>query len=143
MDLRIIKGREHYSKNYEKAIELHNNGKSIKDIAEELNVSYSAAYHWIKGLRKPDMGRIREFEDFLRKNGPTPVVDLKGKFSKHNEIFLTATKRKIPIKRFVLSKSLGEYSTWYYLPDQEGKLKENINELKEKIKKMQKMFTDG
>jgi|SRR3989344_1477529 len=143
MDLRIRKGREHYSKNYEKAIELHNNGKSIKDIAEELNISYSAAYHWIKGLRKPDMGRIREFEDFLRKNGPTPVVDLKEKFTKHNEIFLTATKRKMPIKRLVLNKSLGEYSTWYYLPDQQEKLKESVNELKEKIKKMQKMFGNG
>jgi|SRR3989344_1516408 len=143
MDLRIRKGREHYSKNYEKAIELHNSGKSIKEVSEELNISYSAAYHWIKGLRKPDMGRMREFEDFLRKNGPTPVIDLKEKFTKHNEIFLTATKRKIPIKRLVLNKNLGEYSTWYYLPDQQEVLKERIDELKAKIKKMHQRFSSG
>ena len=139
----LRKGREFYSKNYEKAISLYNEGKNVKEIAEELKISYSSAYHWIKGLRKPDKGRIMEFEEFLRKNGPTPVIDLKGKFTKHNEIFLTATKRKMPIKRLVLSKSLGEYSTWYYLPEQQEKLKENIDELKEKIKKMQRMFSHG
>src|SRR3989344_3307044 len=137
------KGREFYSKNYEKAISLYDQGKEIKDIAEELNISYSAAYHWIKGLRKPDPGRMKEFEDFLKVNGPTSVVDIKEKFNKHNEIFLTAAKRKVPIKRLVLSKSLGEYSTWYYLPEQQEELKEKISELKEKIKKMQKMFSHG
>jgi DNA invertase Pin-like site-specific DNA recombinase len=137
------KGREFYSKNYEKAISLYNQGKEIKDIAKELNISYSAAYHWIKKLRKPDAGRMREFEEFLKKNGPTAVIDLKDKFVKHNEIFLTATKRKIQIKRLVLTKNLGDYSTWYYLPEQQELLKEKIDELKEKIKKMQLRFSDG
>ena len=55
------KGREFYSQNYEKVIELHKKGMSVKDIASRLNMSYSAVYHWTRGLRKPEKGNLLNF----------------------------------------------------------------------------------
>ena len=137
----LRKGREHYSKNYERAILLYKEGKGIKEIAQELKVSYSAVYHWVKKLRKPDTGRVNKFESFLLEKGPTPVIDIKEKFPKHNEIFLTAVKRGIVIKRLFLNKRLGEYSTWYYLPDQKDLMQQRVDELKEALKKIKKRIS--
>lgn len=126
----IRKGRETYQESYSKALELHKKGKSIKEIAAELGVSYSASYHWVKGLRSPRAGNIREFEAFLKENGPSPAAEIGRKFPKHNEIFHIAQKRGIPVKRWVTSKprTFGEYATWYYLKGQEGRLKEKVIE---------------
>ena len=127
------KGREFYSKNYEKVIELHKKGLSIKEISEQLNISYSAAYHWIKGLRKPEGGNLNSFIDFLRQNGPTPSGKLQDKFPKHNEIFLTASRRGMPLKRLYLGRKFNEYSTWYLLDGQEELLKKRVQGLFSKI----------
>ena len=78
------KGREFYSKNYDGAIDLYNKGLSVREIADKLKISYSCAYHWTKGLRRPEKGNLLEFEKFLKENGPTPVIDIKEKFPKHN-----------------------------------------------------------
>lgn len=130
-------GREKYSEKYRRAIELHAGGKSIKEIAEELGVSYSAAYHWIRGLRKPEEGKLREFEEFLQKNGPTPAANVKEKFPKHNEIYHTASARGSPVRRHVLEqpRSFGELATWYYLAGQESELKARIKALAEMLTK--------
>jgi len=135
------KGREIYSDKYEAAIKMNEEGKSIKEIAKELDVSYSAAYHWIKGLRKPEKGRTNDFIKYLELNGPSAVIDVKEKFSKHNEIFLTASKRGLKLKRKFLGREYGEYSTWYLLEGQENKLKEREEELKEVIKRVQKKLS--
>ena len=131
------KGREFYSKQYDKMMKHHENGKSVNDITKELDISYSAVYHWVKKLRKPEMGNINEFEDLLKK-GPIAVVEIKEKFSKHNELFLTATKRGLPVKRRVLGRKYGEYSTWYYIEGQEEALGERIKELLHVVKNKHK-----
>ena len=128
------KGREFYSETYEKALKLHKDGKSVKEVAEQLNISYSAAYHWIKGIRKPDTGNINEFVSFLKGNGPKPVLEMQEKFPKHNELFLTASRRGLPVKRLVLGRKFREYSTWYLLDGQEQLLEQRIEELFGKIK---------
>ncbi len=133
----IRRGREFYSRNYEKSVELSMQGKSVNDIAKELGVSYSCAYHWVKGLRKPDSGKLNEFEVFLKENGPVPAIEMKDRFPKHNELFLTASKRKLPVRRFVLKRKFGEYSTWYFVEGQEDELKARIDELFRKVKELQ------
>ncbi|MFH0949223.1 MAG: helix-turn-helix domain-containing protein [Candidatus Aenigmatarchaeota archaeon] len=127
------RGREYYSQHYEKAMELHIKGKSPNEIAKELGISYSCAYHWVKGLRKPEAGNINDFAGFLEKNGPTPAAEIP--FPKHNEIFLISVRRGIGVRRHVLSRKFREYSTWYYLPGQESILKERIADLLMKYKK--------
>ena len=134
------RGREFYSGQYEKAIELHSNGISVKDIARELGVSYSTAYHWIKGIRKPDKGNVRDFVSHIEKSGPLPAVKIKDKFPKHNELFLIAEKRGIAIKRHIMSRGFGEYRTWYYLPGQEELLKKRLDELFTLIKRVKSRF---
>jgi transcriptional regulator with XRE-family HTH domain len=127
------RGREFYSENYEKVMELHKKGMNVKEIASQLGMSYSAVYHWVRGLRKPDIGNINEFIEFLRSNGPTPVLKLQN-FPKHNELFLTASRRGLPVKRLVLGRKFREYSTWYLLDNQEELLKKRIEELFSRIK---------
>ncbi len=126
----IRKGREAYQESYNKALELHAKGKSVREIAAELGISYSAAYHWIKGIRKPEAGNVREFENYLGEKGPSPVAEIGKKFPKHNEIFHVAKERGVPVKRWVTAKprTFGEYATWYYLKGQEEELKKRIIE---------------
>ena len=133
-------GREAYSEKYERALELQKAGKSASEIAKELGVSYSAAYHWVKGLRAPAAGNLRAFEAFLSTNGPTPVVDTKEKFPKHNELYHTAAARGSPIRRFVLAqpRAFGELGTWYYLAGQETGLKSRIKALMETLTKQKR-----
>ncbi len=114
---------------------MHRKGRNVKDIAAELNISYSAVYHWIKGLRKPGAGNLREFEDAVRK-GPVAAAEIKESFPKHNELFLVSAKRGLPIKRHVLGRKYGEYSTWYFLEGHEDALKERIKELLGKYKEL-------
>ncbi|MEM7813801.1 MAG: helix-turn-helix domain-containing protein [Candidatus Aenigmatarchaeota archaeon] len=130
-------GREAYEEKYKRALELHKTGKSIAGIAAELGVSYSAAYHWIKGLRKPEAGNLRKFEAFLREHGPTPAANVKETFPKHNELYHTAAARSGTIRRHVLSnpRAFGELATWYYLAGQEAELKARIKVLLETLSK--------
>ena len=132
----IRKGREFYSKNYDEVVNLYKRGLSIREIAEKLNLSYSCVYHWIKGLRKPETGNLIEFERFLKENGPTPVIEIKERFPKHNELFLTASRRGMPIKRHVLSRKFGEFSTFYFMSGQEKELRKRIKELFDKYKEL-------
>ena len=130
------RGREFYSKNYDKVMNLYKSGLPIKDIATQVGMSYSCVYHWIKGLRKPDTGNINDFEKFLLKTGPVPVAEVKERFPKHNEIFLTASRRGLMIKRYSLGRKFGEYSVWYFVPGQEDMLKKRIKELFAKYKEI-------
>ena len=128
------RGRQLYSKKYDEAIKLHSEGMPINEIAAQLGISYSAAYHWIKGLRKPASGNINEFEKFLQESGPTAAVDIEKKFPKHNEIFLMSNRRGMKIKRQVLKRRFAGYATWYYIEGQESLLEKRIQELFDRIK---------
>jgi len=122
------KTKDFYTKKYETSLQLHKQGKSISEIAKMLNISYSCAYHWINGLRKPKKDIITKFQNYLKKKGPTPVISIEKKFPKHNEIYNKAKKRNKQIKRYKTTKSrtLGKNSVWYYLAGQENELKERI-----------------
>ncbi|MBI4019305.1 MAG: helix-turn-helix domain-containing protein [Candidatus Aenigmarchaeota archaeon] len=128
-------GRQAYPALYEKAVLLAGQGIAIKDIARQLGVSYSACYHWVNGLRKPDEGNLNSFVDEIKQNGPLPAASM-NKFPKHNELFLTASRRGMGIKRYMLPKKLGDYSTWYFVSGQEDKLKEGVLELVKKYKEL-------
>jgi hypothetical protein len=136
------RGRQLYGKLYDDAMRLHNEGKSVNEIAQQLGISYSAAYHWIKGLRTPEKGNVNEFEMYLRENGPMPVIEVEKKFAKHNELFLMANKRGLEIKRHVLARKYKQYATWYYLQGQEDLLGKRLNELFETIKDVKKKLGD-
>ena len=71
-----------------------------------------------------------------------PVVDIKNAFPKHNELFLISTRRALPVKRFMMKKKYGEYSTWYYIDGQKNQLDERINTLMEKIKEVKEKLSD-
>ena len=137
------RGREFYSTQYEKAIELHNKGLAIKNIAKELGISYSAAYHWVKGIRHPAKGNVIQFLAYLKENGPTPAIKIKDKFPKHNELFLIAKQRNLAIKRHVMGRQFKEYRTWYYLPGQENILQQRLDTLYSVIKQVKKKFGIG
>ncbi|MFA4820372.1 MAG: helix-turn-helix domain-containing protein [Candidatus Aenigmatarchaeota archaeon] len=136
------RGRQLYSKKYDEAIKLHSEGKSINDIAQQLDISYSAAYHWIKGLRKPELGNINEFEKFLQEKGPMPVIEIEKTFPKHNELFLMSNKRGTKIKRRILKRRFGSYATWYYLEGQETLLEQRLQELFDKVKDVREKLKD-
>ncbi len=134
--MNMRRGREFYSKNYSKAMEMHNNGVDISVIAKQLNISYSAVYHWVRGIRKPDEGNINAFESFLKQNGPSAAAEIESDFPKHNEIFHTAVSRGSQLKRHALERKFGGYATWYFLPGQEEALKARIRELFGKYKEL-------
>jgi predicted DNA-binding protein YlxM (UPF0122 family) len=138
----VRRGREFYSRNYNEVIELYKKGLSTREIADRLGISYSCVYHWVRGLRKPESGNLMEFENFLKQNGPTPVIDIKERFPKHNEIFLTAIRRNVPIRRYRLSRKFGEFSTFYFISGQEGELKKRIKELTDKYKELRKKLVN-
>lgn len=140
--MKMRKGREFYSQNYNKVMELHNKGVGINDIAKQLNISYSAVYHWVRGLRKPDSGNINEFLAFLTEYGPQAAVEIKDTFPKHNEIFLTGASRGSPLRRHVLERKFGGYATWYFLPGQEAALEKRIQELLGKYKELRDKLAD-
>ena len=135
------KGREFYSGQYDNVFKLHKKGLSVKEIAAQLGISYSCVYHWVKGLRKPESGRLSEFVDIIKK-GPISVMDIKENFPKHNELYLTASRRGISIKRYKMDKKLGDYSTWYFMEGQEDKLKQRIKELLDKYKEVKDKIID-
>ncbi|MBI2972158.1 MAG: helix-turn-helix domain-containing protein [Candidatus Aenigmarchaeota archaeon] len=137
MAVAVRRGREFYSETYTRSLELCRKGKSVSDIAQELGISYSCAYHWTKGLRKPDAGKLNEFRGFLEEHGPTPAIDIKEKFPKHNELFLTASKRELPVRRLVLKRKFGEYATWYFVDGQEAELETRVEDLFAKVKELQ------
>jgi hypothetical protein len=132
----VRRGKEAYAKHYEEAIRLRDEGLSPRQISERLGISYSAVYHWTKGIRSPKQGNVAAFIAHLKKNGPCPVVDLKEEFPKHNELFLIAARRAQPVKRFMIKKLYGDYSTWYYLDGQESDLERRIDALFEKVKEV-------
>ena len=136
----LRKGREIYPEKYEKAVRLYHDGIPIKEISQKLSISYSCAYHWVKGLRKPEGGNVSEFVSLLRSNGPLPVVDVKEKFPKHNELFLISSRRGLPIMRRILDRKLGEYNTWYFLSGQEHELDKRIKMLYEKVSNIKEIL---
>ena len=137
------RGRQLYGKKYEEALKLHSDGKSINEIAAALGVSYSAAYHWIKGLRKPESGNLNEFEKYLRESGPMPAIEIEKKFPKHNELFLMSNKRGMVIRRKILGRRFGGYAVWYYIDGQETRLDERTNELFAKVEETRKKLRDA
>lgn len=136
------RGRQLYSKKYEEAIKLHNEGKSVNEIASQLDVSYSAAYHWIKGLRKPESGNLNEFEEWLKEKGPMPAIETESRFPKHNELFLMSNKRGMRIRRKTLDRKYAKYSAWYYIEGQEKELDARLEELFSKVRAAKEKLRD-
>ncbi len=139
------RGKEFYTEKIEKAKRLYSEGREIKDIAKELNVSYSAVYHWVKGLRTPKKSRLEEFRDFLKENGPTPVARIEKEFPKHNELYNISSTRGIEIRRIVIEKNFRggkNYGTWYFLPGQEKELLKRIEKLLENYRLARKVVLE-
>jgi hypothetical protein len=131
--MQLRRGREYYGSRYDEAVRLFGEGEKIKDIACKLGISYSTAYHWLKGIRRPESGNVNEFAGYIRQNGPCAALHIMDKFRKHNELFLIASRRGIPVKRIYLGKKYRELATWYYLEGQEDALNERIEETRKKI----------
>lgn len=119
-------------------MKLYEGGMPVGDIAKKLGISYSCAYHWVRGIRKPDAGNPVEFVEFLQNRGPSPVLEVKAKFPKHNEVFLICSRRGLGVKRMYLGRKFLEYSTWYYLDGQESLLEQKIGEIMKKIESLKK-----
>lgn len=132
------KGKEHYSEKYGDAVKLYDGGVGIKDIASRLGISYSCVYHWVKGLRKPESGNPSGFAGFVKEKGPVPVLEVKERFPKHNELFLICSRRSMGVKRAFLGRKFLEYSTWYYMEGQEKLLEERVNSVLSKVEDMKK-----
>ena len=138
----LRRGKEQYSLKYGDAIRMYNDGTGVKEIAVKLGVSYSCVYHWVKGLRKPEAGNPSEFVRFVKENGPVPVLEVKARFPKHNELFLICSRRSMGVKRAFLGRKFLEYSTWYYTEGQEKLLEERISSMLSKVKGMKKKLKD-
>lgn len=122
-------GKELYTKKYQEAMELFEKGMHPKEIAEKLGISFSAVYSWTKKGNKPSSGIYEEFHNFLKVNGPKPLLEIKKRFPKHSELFLGARDRGFKIHRKKLSRIMGEYSIWYYLEGQEEEAEKRISEI--------------
>ena len=70
-----------------------------------------------------------------------PAVEVKEKFPKHNELFLIASRRGLPVRRHMLRKRYGEYSVWYHLAGQEKELDSRINMLMDKVKEVKEKIS--
>ena len=123
---KLRKTKEFYSRLYERAVELYKEGKSVKEIAELLNLSYSCVYAWVKLGRKPRKSKVEEFIAYVKTSGPLPVCEVVKKFPKHSELYLLAKQRGFAIERAKLPRKFKGYHLWYYLPEQAEELKEKI-----------------
>ena len=132
----LRKGKNFYTENYNKALELWKKGYSIKDISKELGISYSTIYFWVSKRRVPKKDKVTEFYEFLKLHGPSSAIEIKNHFGKHSELYLTAKERGIEINRYKLPKILKGYSIWYYLDGQEEEL---INRVKDIINKREEL----
>lgn len=141
-NLFMRRGREYYGRKYEEALRLYKEGRSAGAIAKELGISYSAAYHWVRGLRKPGGGRVNAFVQFLKEKGPQPAEELGDFFPKHNDLFLIASRRGLPVKRLLLGRELKDYSTWYFLDGQEEEIRKRVGGMLEKIKEAKDKLRD-
>ena len=138
MESTVRQGKETYTELYPKAIEMSKNGKSVKDIAKELGISYSAVYAWLCQGRKPSSPSLVKFKKYLEKHGPTAGIDIKEIIPKHNEFYHIAQKRGIGIKRAIMDKRYAEYRVWYYLNGQDDVLQQRTQELRKKYVKVKK-----
>ena len=129
-------GKELYTKKYQEAMEMHKKGMNTKEIAGKLGISFSAVYSWTRKGRTPETGVYEQFFNFLRESGPQPLLEVRKYFPKHSEIFLGARERGFSILRKRISRAMGEYSIWYYLPGQESVVQEMISNV---IKKRQEL----
>ncbi|MBI2579821.1 MAG: helix-turn-helix domain-containing protein [Candidatus Aenigmarchaeota archaeon] len=136
--MKMRKGKEFYSGHYDDAVKMHESGAAVKDIAQKLGLSYSCVYHWVRGIRRPDVGNPAGFIEFLRSNGPSPALEIKAKFPKHNEVFLICSRRGLGVKRACLGRKFLEYSTWYYLEGQEKLLESRVDRVMEKVENLKK-----
>ena len=136
------RGKEFYGKQYEEAVKLYKEGKSIPEISKELRLSYSAVYQWLKGLRKPDIGNVNAFGKFLVENGPQPAEEIKDNFPKHNELFLIASRRGLRVKRLIINKKFKGYSMWYFIEGQEEELEKRVHEMLGKVKEVKDKLRD-
>ena len=132
----VRRGKETYTELYPKALELSKKNMSIKQIAAELGVSYSAVYAWLRTGRKPAPPTLVKFKKYLEKNGPTAAIDIKHVIPKHNDFYHIAQKRGKGIKRVMLDKRYVEYRVWYYLEGQETLLEQRLQELRKKYAKV-------
>jgi predicted transcriptional regulator len=138
--MQLRRGREFYGKKVDEALSLYNQGKSINEIAKDLGISYSTAYHWVKGIRKPEAGNVNDFMEFLRSNGPSAALHIMKKFPKHNELFLMSSRRGLSVKRAYLGKKYRELATWYYIEGQEKELEMRVGEIQKKIDEARDKF---
>lgn len=123
------RGKELYSRKFEEAVKLHEQGIGTKEIAAKLGVSYSAAYSWTKKGRKPETGQLNDFVIFLQEGGPQPLIEVTKKFPKHSELFLSSRQRGLPVARYKLPKIMGSYTLWYYIKGQEAELDKRVKEV--------------
>ncbi len=136
MVILVRRGKEFYTEKVARAKELRSKGLSIKGIASELGVSYSAVYQWLRG-NEPKKSKLEEFADYLTTNGPTPVAKVDRTFPKHNDLYNLAPTRGITIKRLVIERNFrgGEnYGVWYFLPGQEKELINRVEKMLENFK---------
>ena len=127
-------GKEVYAGKYAQAAEMSARGMTPMQISEALGISYSCAYHWAMGLRKPSAGSLNEFISCLKASGPLPAAEISARFGKHNDLFLTASRRGFGIRRRVLGRKYAGYGTWYFLEGQEQELDSRIGELMRAVK---------
>ncbi|MFH0837512.1 MAG: helix-turn-helix domain-containing protein [Candidatus Aenigmatarchaeota archaeon] len=134
----IRKRKDFYFQKYDKAVELQKAGKNLQTIASELNISYSAVYSWLNGMRKPEKDVLTNFMDFLKKNGPMPAILVKEFFPSHDDLFHMAVKRNLGLNRHVTcgKHTLKESAVWYYIDGQEAELKSRILDMLKKYKEI-------
>ncbi|MBI5332655.1 MAG: helix-turn-helix domain-containing protein [Candidatus Aenigmarchaeota archaeon] len=122
------KRKDFYFQKYDRAVELHKTGKSIQNIAKELDLSYSAVYSWLNNGKRPEKDALNYFVDFLRKNGPMPAIFVKELFPSHDDLFHMAVKRGSELNRHLVKgrSVLKQSGVWYYIDGQEDELKKRV-----------------
>jgi len=132
------KGKEFYFQQYEKVMKLHKKGLSLKDIASKTDLSYSAVYNWIIRSKAPKKSSLDDLIEFLRLNGPSPVIVIKELFPSHDDLYHNAQKRGFFLRRYSMShkKGFGKASVWYYIDGQEEELKRRVVDMIKKYKEL-------